>query len=188
MATQHIYNITSKAEFETIFRMYYSNLCAYANKFVYDVDTSEEIVQEVFFQLWKQREEIGISTSLKSYLYRSVRNRSLNFIKHNRIKDEYENYSKQSKNNEVASPEDEIYASELEQKIVETIDQLPPERKKIFIMSRYDGLKYKEIAEKLNISIKTVENQMGKAIKYLRENLVDYLTILIIAIIILFNK
>jgi len=168
--------------------MFYSSLCAYANKFVYDIDSSEEIVQEVFFQLWKHRDDVGITTSLQSYLYRSVKNRSLNFIKHNRIKDEYENYGKQSMNNEGGSPEEGLYASELEQKIAETIAQLPPERKKIFIMSRYEDFKYKEIADKLNISIKTVENQMGKAIKYLRENLVDYLTILIIAIIILFNK
>ena len=76
-------------------------------------------------------------------------------------------------------PEDWMDGNELQDKITETIEKLPPERKKVFVMSRFDNLKYKEIAEKLDISVKTVENQMGKALKFLREELKDFLPLLI---------
>lgn len=179
---------TSKEEFESLFRENYSNLCSYANKFICDVDASEEVVQEVFFKLWNNRESIEISSSIQSYLFRAVRNSSLNLIKHINIREEYKAHKEREIAHEEASYEDGIVATELENKIRESINQIPPERRKIFIMSRYDGLKYKEIAEKLSISVKTVENQMGKAIKYMRDNLAEYMTVLIIVIITFINK
>lgn len=179
---------TSKEEFESLFRENYSNLCSYANKFIRDVDASEEVVQEVFFKLWNNRESIEISSSIQSYLFRAVRNSSLNLIKHINIREEYKAHNEREIAHEEASYEDRIVATELENKIRETINQIPTERRKIFIMSRYDGLKYKEIAEKLSISVKTVENQMGKAIKYMRDNLTEYISVLILVIITFINK
>ncbi len=177
----------NRAEFEVLFRTLYSNLCAYANKYINDVDASEDVVQEVFFKLWNKRESIEITSSIQSYLYRAVRNSSLNLIKHINIREEYKEYNKREIYYNKTNYDDEIFATELEHKIRETIEQIPPERRKIFIMSRYDGLKYREIAEKLNISIKTVENQMGKAIKYMRKNLAEYITVLIIVIMTFIN-
>jgi RNA polymerase sigma-70 factor (ECF subfamily) len=101
-------------------------------------------------------------------------------IKHLDIREEYRTSRKQDIVESQLSGEDEIIVSELEQKIRKAIDNLPIERRKVFIMSRYDGLTYNKIAEKLGISLKTVENQMGKALKTLRQELSEYLPLLII--------
>jgi RNA polymerase sigma-70 factor (ECF subfamily) len=173
-ATHKTFKIESKSDFEILFNTHYSNLCAYANNFLKDVDASEEVVQEVLFKLWTNKETIIITTSIQSYLFRAVRNASLNVIKHINIREDYKMQNEYEMQNEL-STEDEMIVSELDLKIREAIDQLPMERKKVFLLSRYDGLKYKEIAEKLNISVSTVENQMVKALKFLRTELKDYL-------------
>ncbi len=166
-----------------MFRTHYSKLCAYANKFLKDIDASEEIVQELFYNLWLNRESLNIKSSVNSYLFRSVRNSCLNMIKHINIREEYKAFNEAEIKDKEENFEDSFETSELEQKIRRTIDMLPTERRKVFIMSRYDGLKYREIAEKLNISVKTVENQMGKAIKFLREQLSNYLIIAFLVMI-----
>jgi len=164
-----------KAQFEALFNTHYSNLCSYAHNFLKDLEASEEVVQEVLFKLWVNRESIEITTSVQSYLFRAVRNSCLNVLKHVAIRENYKVHNERIIQMEERSEEDHMIVSELEQKIRQTIDQLPLERRKIFIMSRYDGLKYQEIADKLEISIKTVENQMGSALKFLRTELADYL-------------
>ncbi len=166
--------IESKTDFEKIFNAHYSILCAYANNFLKDADASEEVVQEVLFKLWTNRESIIITSSIQSYLFRAIRNASLNVLKHVNIREDYKVQNEYERADELSS-EDEMIVSELDQRIRAAIDQLPIERKKVFILSRYDGLKYKEIADKLNISVSTVENQMVKALKFLREELKDYL-------------
>lgn len=178
-ATHKGFKIETKQDFEKLFNIYYSNLCAYANNFLKDVDASEEVVQEILFKLWTNKDSIIITSSVQSYLFRAVRNASLNVLKHIDIREDYKVNNEYEMQNSISS-EDEMIISELEQKIRNTIDQLPIERKKIFIMSRYDGLKYSEIAEKLNLSVSTVENQMVKALKFLREELIDYLPWIII--------
>ncbi len=172
--------VIDKALFEELFKLHYSNLCAYANNFLKEIDAAEEVVQEVLYKLWVNREKLEINTSLQSYLFRAVRNSCLNVIKHVNIREDYKIHNERSIELDQGTHEDEVIVSELELKIRETIDQLPLERRKIFIMSRYDGLKYREIADKLNISVKTVENQMGSALKFLRDQLKDYLPWLII--------
>ena len=173
------FKIETKADFEKLFNAHYSNLCSYANNFLKDIDAAEEMVQGVLFILWTNKESIIITSSIQSYLFRAVRNASLNLIKHINIREEYKIHKEYEIQNE-QSPEDVMIVSELEQKIREAIDRLPFKRKKIFIMSRYEGLKYKEIADKLNISVSTVENQMVKALKFLREELRDYIPWLIL--------
>lgn len=166
--------IETKADFENLFETHYSNLCAYANNFIKDIDASEEVVQEVLFKLWTNKESITITSSVQSYLFRAVRNASLNVLKHVNIREDYKVHNEYEMQ-DIQSAEDEMIVSELEEKIREAINQLPIERKKVFLLSRYEGLKYKEIAEKLNISVSTVENQMVKALKFLRNELKDYL-------------
>ena len=174
------YKIESRADLEALFNEHYSDLCAYANNFLKDIDASEEVVQDVLFKLWVNRENITFTTSAKSYLFRSVRNACYNVLKHIDIRDEYKAYNEARINEAELSSEDEMMVSELKDKIRRAIDQLPVQRRKIFIMSRYDGLKYHEIAKKLNISAKTVENQMVKALKYLRQELKDYLPLIVL--------
>jgi RNA polymerase sigma-70 factor (ECF subfamily) len=177
-----------KPAFENIFRMHYSHLCSYANKFVMDMDASEEIVQELFFQLWQKKETIIITSSLKSYLFRAVHNSCLNYIKHKNIRLKYKEYITNEQKESWCEQSGDSEINQLQDKIRQAIDKLPPERKKVFLMSRFDELSYKEVAEKLNISIKTVENQIGKALKFLREELKEYIPLLLFFYFELFCK
>ncbi|MBW6535581.1 MAG: RNA polymerase sigma-70 factor [Mariniphaga sp.] len=162
--------------FEVLFRRYYPHLCLYATQILKNPSAAEEIVQELFVHIWERRTETEIETSLKNYLFRAVKNHCLNYIKHNQIKREYS--QKILAENEHFSTEYDFESqTELFRKIEESISALPEKRQEIFRLSRQKGLKYREIAERMNISIKTVETQMGLAIKTLREKLRDFLVI-----------
>ncbi len=155
----------NKDAFEEIFRKYYSSLVFFALRYLNDKDLSDSIVQDVFVSLWEKRDLLEIH-SLKSYLVVSVRNRCNNELKRQGIVKTYEKNS--DKDNEVWPL---FHEEEYLKKIYSLIEELPPARKKILKMKLIDGLKYREIAEKLSISPKTVEVQMGKALKFLREKL-----------------
>jgi RNA polymerase sigma-70 factor (ECF subfamily) len=178
----------SRTDFEMLFKSHYSSLCSYANGFLKDIDASEEVVQEVMFKLWTGRETLVIESSMKGYLFRAVRNSCMNTFKHLKIRDEYKVYHESQGMECQRSLEDEMIITELEQKVRLAIDNLPLERRKVFIMSRYDGLTYIQIAQKLGISVKTVENQMGKALKSLREELADYLPWVVLFLFDIFRK
>jgi len=124
--------------------------------FLKDLDAAEEIVQDLFVKFWENRETIKISSSVRSYLFTSVRNSCLNFIKHLKIEENYKKYNESERESGSVTVDEEFEASELEKQIRKAIDQLPPERKKVFIMSRFEGLKYREIAEKSGLSINDV--------------------------------
>jgi RNA polymerase sigma-70 factor, ECF subfamily len=163
----------NKKSFESLFREYYAPLCAFSRKYVKDPDECEEIVQSFFLKLWDKRQELEINISVKNYLFSSVRNRCLNYIKHEKIKQEYtaEILSNTETRNDSTNFLMEV---DLVEKIDQSIAALPERRREIFVLSREHGLKYREIAEKMGISIKTVETQMGQALKELRENLKEY--------------
>ncbi len=165
--------------FEGLFKSFFAELTIYATRFVEDRENAEEIVQDIFFNLWNNRLKLNINTSIKAYLYTTVRNTCLNLIKHKKVESKYREYFSRQLHEDELQPEDWMDGNELQEKITATIEKLPPERKKVFVMSRFDNLKYKEIAEKLDISVKTVENQMGKALKFLREELKEFLPLLI---------
>lgn len=182
-----LYNWTNKNGFETVFREFYGSLCSYAFTFINDKDVCEDIVQEVFVKLWDSKETTSIETSLKSYLFQAVKNASLNLIKHTKIVGDYRMHNQREIEYAEQTDVNETMTNELAERIRLNIEKLPPERKKIFILSRYENLKYKEIAEQLGISIKTVENQMGKALATLRTELAEYLPTLIAAILSIFR-
>lgn len=140
-----------------------------------DLDAAEETVQSIFVKMWENRSQLVIDSSVRSYLFSAVRNNCLNQLKQMKVRDAYKTHNKRTLDQSVVLADDELEASELETRIHASIEALPTARKQIFILSRYDGLKYKEIAEKLNISIKTVENQMGSAIKQLKNDLAEYM-------------
>ena len=160
--------------FELIFKTYFSNLTIFARKFVYDLDTAKEIVHNVFFNLWEKRNEVDTGRSLKTYLFSSVYNRSLNYLRDNKkfIQGDISEVYTRVVNEEVTSG---IEQAELEQRISEALKKLPEKCREIFTLNRFDDLKYKEIAGKLNISIKTVEAQMSKALRIMRDELNEYL-------------
>lgn len=162
------------SSFEELFRSYFTPLMIFARKILKDEDEAREVVQKVFISLWEKREEIDLKASLKPYLFTSVHNRSLNVIRDRKKFSEEEVP-------DVAGDWDlsaQIEAMELEQKIRETIDSLPEKCRQIFELNRYEGLKYSEIASQLHISIKTVENQMSKALKILRKKLAKYMLLI----------
>ncbi len=168
------------SEFEMLFKSHYSELCAYANKYLDDLAAAEETVQSLFVKLWENREEVQFEKSARAYLYTATRNSCFNQLRHIKVKEEYKKHNQIEMEQERYTVDDEYQAVELDEKIRKSIDRLPEGRRRIFILSRFEGLKYKEIAEKLKISIKTVENQMGSAIKHLKNDLSEYLTILVL--------
>lgn len=182
--TDHInfMNDKNEAAFEKVFKTYFKSLHAFAYTFIKDEIIAEEIVQNVFFRIWEKKEQLQIDDSLKSYLYRSVHNESLNHIKHLKVKTSFQlEYSGNMEPlNQDAS--NQMIAAELETEIQKAINELPQQCRIIFQMSRFEQLKYQQIADQLNISIKTVENQMGKALKVMRLKLIEYLPFLLFLI------
>jgi RNA polymerase sigma-70 factor, ECF subfamily len=166
--------------FEMLFRTFYQPLCNYAFTFVQDHDEAEEIVQSTFLMVWEKKEVLEIRTGVKPYLYAMVRNACLNMIKHEKVKQQHVAVEMSMGERSVESVTRTVMASELEARIYRAMEALPEQCRLVFKLSRFEELKYAEIAAQLNISIKTVENHMGKALKIMREQLKEYLPILLI--------
>jgi len=163
--------------FFDIYHKHYEELCYYAYRFLKDRDEAEEIVQDIIFKLWEQKELLDSVNSIRSYLYRSVYNRCLNFIKHQTHKDKYADKAWIELKKLEMSSHEEYQTRELEQKIHEAINTLPDRCKEVFQLSRLDGKKNKEISEQLGISLKAVEANITRALSSLRENLKQYLSV-----------
>lgn len=172
-----------KAAFEELFRSYFTPLCSFAQKFVNDADEAKDIVHQVFINLWNKRAEVDMTTSLKSYLFQGVHNRSLNYIRDHKKLVQFDTPQSEAELGQYLDSRDHLESSEAEERINNALDELPDKMREIFMMNRFDGLKYREIAEKLDISIKTVETQMSRALKTLRDKLSDMITVLIIFIL-----
>ena len=162
-----------KDAFDFIFREYYQSLVRFAMGFIQDQDKAEEFVQGIFVKLWEGKKEIVITTSLKAYLYKSVQNKCLDSIKHDKIRHRHEQNIQYYI--ETQTGENAYSSIELQEKIEGAINHLPEKTREIFRLSRYSNKKYKEIAELLNISVKTVEAHIGKALSVLRKELDDWL-------------
>jgi len=158
-------------QFESLFRSSYVSLVRYAKTLLKDQDTSEEIVQDLFFRIWQDREKIKIESSLNGYLFRSVHNKCLHFIEHSRIVEKHAEEVSFRQPESSESPSDILNYKELQAKIASIIEKLPERCGQIFCMNRFEGLKYNEIAEKLSVSVKTVEANMGRALKEFRKEL-----------------
>lgn len=165
--------------FEAIFKGYYVRLCNFAYSFLEDKDEAEEVVQSTFLTIWEKHDSLEIQVSLKSYLYRSVHNSCLNKIKHSKVKQVHQESTKSKEEVFSDDASEHIISKELEHQIEIAINALPPKCAMVFRLSRFENLSYAEIADQLGISVKTVENQMIKALKILREELKDYLPALI---------
>jgi RNA polymerase sigma-70 factor (ECF subfamily) len=171
-------------EFEKLFRDYFTPLVWYAMKYVKDQDTAREIVHSVFVTLWEKHDTIDFSRPVKPYLYTSVSNRSVNYIRdHKKFTGEEKidpgGYADNSNSLETRETEEAIYTA---------VASLPVKTREIFEMSRFENKKYHEIAETLGISVKTVEARMSEALRILRVKLSDYIKVLILIAIEFFQK
>ncbi|MDU1891246.1 MAG: RNA polymerase sigma-70 factor [Dysgonomonas sp.] len=160
--------------FEDVFRQYYSSLCFYSFSITGRKDVAEEILQDLFYIIWKEKENLQITYSLKSYLYRAVRNRSLQFCEQRNVQDRYKEEVMLNNEKPDTSPQEQLEYKELEEVINKALIKLPERRRKIFKMHRMEGLKYKEIAEKLSLSVKTIEAEMTKTYQILRKEVDRY--------------
>ena len=159
--------------YESIFRTYYAQLVAAAEYMVRDRAEAEDVVQDVMVELWRRRENIEVATSLKAYLYRAVRNRALNQLRHQKVAPRAE---PEAADRIAGSPADRDFETrEINMAVRKAVAGLPDRCREVFELSRIQGLSYGEIAKVMEISIKTVEAQMGKALRVLREELASYL-------------
>lgn len=161
--------------FEHVFRMYYTSLCLYATSIIGRTDVAEEVVQDLFYVLWKERDKIQIFATLKGYLYRAVRNKSLQYFERADVRKRYEdNVKAKGCNYNMITPEEQLHYKELERLINDVLSKMPERRFKIFKMHRFEGRKYNEIANNLSVSVKTVEAEITKALRTLRKEIEVY--------------
>lgn len=157
-------------------------LCNFANTYLGDTAVSEDMVQEIFVYLWENRKTLSIQGSIKSYLFQSVKHKCLNELKHLKVKERHRSYIHQSEWHDK-----DVHllfeTAEIREIIQQKIEQMPAKRREVYQKSRVEGLTYQQIAQELNLSIKTVENHMGLALQYLRKELKHLIMVLIILLI-----
>lgn len=182
MTSNIAYHNLDKQLFEQLFREYFSPLSNFALSYVNDLDTAKEVVQEVFINLWNKKDSINSDKSVKAYLYTSVKNRCLNYIRDHK---KFRSYvlDVEIEDTELVFENNSISQTEIQAKIQQALNKLPEKCRQVFELSRFEELKYKEIAEKQGISIKTVEVQISKALKILREELKDLIISMLLVIL-----
>ena len=164
-----------KNAFSLIFTIYYKDLVLFATNYIHKADLAEEIVQDTFVKIWEEHEELNIVFSLKSFLLKSVQNKCIDMIRHQKIRQNHINDVILNSPDYEYNTDNYLTNSELVGLIKTTLDNLPDEISQAYRMNRFEGLKYHEIAEKLNISVRTVEVRIGRALCSLRHELQDYL-------------
>lgn len=165
--------------FEQVFKAQFKNLYAYAFSIVKDESVAKEIVQQAFFKLWQKKDRFRPIEMLPPYLYRSVHNAALNHLEHLKVRAGYRQHYLHAAKKAATMPE-RLQTKEMELKIAEAYQALPEKSRLIFHLSRYEGLKYAEIARKLQVSEKAVEKHMTKALKIFRSKLREYLSAILL--------
>ncbi|HEX8677817.1 MAG TPA: RNA polymerase sigma-70 factor [Segetibacter sp.] len=179
--------VYDNSSFETFFRENFSSLCVYCQyKFGFDLDQAKEVVHTAFIKLWETRDSVAPHLSVKAYLYKIITNISYDIFRHDKVKQKHEKHVLE---NSVLSFNkndfDKTEFNQLKNDIDKAVAELPDQMRKIFEMSRYEGLKYWQISSTLTISVKTVETQMSRALVKLRQKLSDYLTFLFVVILLI---
>lgn len=173
------------AAFERFFKEHFYPLCTWCRyKFGFDEAVAKEVVHTAFIKLWKTRASISSDIPLKAYLHKIIINTGIDVLKRAKVKEKFERYMLQHSNAALTAHLPAIDLKHLQADIEKAIAELPDQMRTVFELSRYEGLKYAEIAERLHISVNTVETQMARALKKLREKLAGYLTTIIIFLII----
>jgi len=166
---------SNQGVFELVFNFYYSGLVVFADRIIKNAAVSEDIVQSVFLKFWESRETLEIR-SLRSYFVQCVKNKCIDHVRNQQVKHRFDIHYQETEH--VFQDEDFWTKSELAHLLDVAIADLPPRCREVFWMSRYENLKIAEIADKLNISKRTVETQISKALKILRVKLIDYIAVI----------
>jgi RNA polymerase sigma-70 factor (ECF subfamily) len=160
---------------EIVFRAHFAGMSTFVERFVRSPDVAEELVQDIFLKIWTKREQLTEIESLKTYLYRAARNQALNFLRRAKLERRWqEERGVAGEPTTTFAADDDASGQELAAAVQAAIDQLPPRCREVFLLSRVGGLTYAEIARTLGVSVKTVETQMGRGLKALREALAQY--------------
>jgi RNA polymerase sigma-70 factor (ECF subfamily) len=168
-----------KTAFTIIFTWYYQDLVRFSGTFTHNSDVSEELVQEVFVNFWEDRDSLVIETSLKSYLLKTVQNRSLDWLRHLKVRNKYASQILEKPILFENNTENYVLYSELELSFSLAVKKLPDQYAEVYKMSRVELLTYQEISTKLGVSVRTVEVRVSKALSILREELKDYLLLIV---------
>lgn len=175
--------------FVSLFKAYYVSLCAYSRRYVGRKDIAEEIVSDTFLKIWENRKNLKIHTSIKSYLFQSVANNSLLYLRKLRKEEKIKDYFSGTDGENIGffeiadnSTDQSLLIQELTNRIEDAINQLPPQQQTAFRLKRYEGKKNKEIAEEMGLAVKTIEMHLSKAMLSMRNNLKDYLPVFLLYI------
>lgn len=167
----------STVSIEALFREYYAGLCDFVLTYVESPETARDLVQDLFLDLWARHEDGRLPPVSSGYLYTAARNRALKHLRHQGIVRRWREWVASEPAKHAPAADEEILADSLAEAIEKAVAQLPEKRRQIFLLSREEELSYSAIAEVLGISVKTVENQMARALKTLREQLLPYLVL-----------
>ena len=163
-----------EAAFDAIFRAHYAPLVGLAESVLRHRAVAEEVVQDVMLELWRRRETLVVEESLRAYLFRATRNRALNHLRHRKVEQRGEPHAR-GESVVPAAADAYLVEEEIDAAVRRAVAELPDRCREVFELSRVHGLRYAEIARALDISVKTVEAQMGKALRVLRERLAPWL-------------
>lgn len=163
------------AAFTAAVHAYYAGLCDFAWRYVRSTAIAEEVVQEVFLNLWEHRKRLQSDGSLRAYLYQSVKNRSLNHLRNQRTRLQKTEALTEHLSHAPPQPDRAMMQGELAHRIRQALDALPERRRTIFVLSKLHGLTYAEVASVLGISVNTVDTQMRRALRLLRERLASFM-------------
>ncbi|MFT4071674.1 MAG: RNA polymerase sigma-70 factor [Dysgonamonadaceae bacterium] len=164
--------------FKELFFEFYPALCVFAKRYINDKEACKDIVQDIFLKIWEKRKNLDINTSFRNFIITSVKNRCIDYLRKNNPVEEIEGKEFTAG---IETPESVYSKSELETIIQHALNKMEPHLRRVFEMNRFEGLTYNEIASELNISPKTVEAQMSKALKFLRVELKDFIPFIVFA-------
>jgi RNA polymerase sigma-70 factor (ECF subfamily) len=163
--------------FEALFRAHYEALCQFVEGQVGSAEVAEDIVQNIFLNLWRRRQDWEVRTTVRAYLFGAARNESIKHRKHRQVRRRWKQEEREKETAEKPGPDDRLKHQELRRTLQKWVDELPERRRQVYLLSRRHGLTYKEIARVMEISPKTVDNQMVEALKFLRKHLGSFLSL-----------
>lgn len=173
-----------RAAFKALFQNYYEALCGFVESRVGDPNISEDLVQNIFLNLWRRHEKLDPQDNVKAYLFGAARNESIDYRNRRSVRDDWKAEKKEESRpdldhvpgprHQISGPGENVEHQQLKRELRKSISELPERRRQVYVLSRRHGLTYKEIAVVMNISPKTVDNQMVEALKFLRERLCDF--------------